>query len=170
MGVREKLNQHRRLSLIGAALVVALAGGLLYMQLADGSTSNGVPKKQYMTTDDGKTFFLADAELLPPCQINGKTAYLAYVFTNDGGKTKWVGFIERYSDAAKKKLAEMRKKRMEQKLSGPPSVVPELLNGSEVKKPGDANWVKRSDLAHINAILDVRCPNDPDRAADIVIP
>ncbi len=170
MGVREKLNDHRKLTMTAGGIFVAVAAALLYFQFADGNTMGGMPNKQYMTTDDGKTFFLADANLYPPCQIDGKTAYLAYVFTNDGGKTKWVGFIERYSDAAKVKIAEMRKKRSEQKSMAPPSIVPELLTGSEIKRPGDTNWVKRSDIAHVNAILDVRCPDNHDRSADPVIP
>ncbi len=57
----------------------------------------------YFTTDDSSpdaakaALFADSAKNLPPFQKDGKTAYLACVFTCDGGKTTWVGYLERYT-------------------------------------------------------------------------
>ncbi len=62
-----------------------------------------MPTKAYFTTDDSSpdaakaALFTDSADNLPPFQKDGKTAYLACVFTCDGGKTTWVGYLERFT-------------------------------------------------------------------------
>jgi len=51
----------------------------------------------YFTTDDGKSYFPLEATNKPPFMHEGKFAYRAHVFSTDGGKTGWVGYISKFS-------------------------------------------------------------------------
>jgi hypothetical protein len=52
----------------------------------------------------------------------------------------------------------------------PPSMNPEMLNGIEVKRPGETTWVRHSDLARAAEIMNVRCPDAQDKKAEMVLP
>src|SRR5689334_11283784 len=54
--------------------------------------------KAWFTTDDGKTWFADDDNRLFPFDKDGKKAYRCYVWTCDGGKTKFVSHLERVRD------------------------------------------------------------------------
>jgi hypothetical protein len=166
MGVREQLRDHPRVAAVVATLLVIAGGSLLYLQVAGGTVVSGPPRKLFVTVDDGKTFFVAPAEQLPPFQHEGKTALRAYVFTCGGAP--FVGYLERYSDRAKALMLEGWKAQRES--GAPPSMNPEMLNGIEVKRPGETTWVRHSELARAAAIMNVRCPNQQDKAAEMVLP
>jgi len=169
MGVREKLAANPRAAVAIAAAIVVFAVGIVYFESPAGDSGRaGAPRKMFLTIDDGKTFFVGAAEPLPPFQHEGKTAYRAYVFTCDGGKTTWVGYIERYSEQAKALIKEMRKNQAEH--GGPPSVPSALLEGIEVSRPGENQWVRQSDAALAHKVTAVYCPNAPDKDADMVLP
>jgi hypothetical protein len=53
---------------------------------------------------------------------------------------------------------------------GRPAMSPEMLDGIEIKRPGGKQWVKQSDIAQSAKVVDVRCPEDPERRADMVTP
>src|SRR5689334_20829185 len=109
MGIRESLNQKRGLAIGISVVAVVAAGALIYWQnRGPGVLDTKVEK--YWTTDDGKTFFADARDQLPPVQIDGKTAYRAYLYSADGGKNKFVGYLERYDDNAKQRFADIQKK------------------------------------------------------------
>jgi poly(3-hydroxybutyrate) depolymerase len=54
----------------------------------------------YFTTDDGKTFFTAEASNKPPFTHDGKLAYRAHLYSTDGGKTAWVAYLSKFSPAS----------------------------------------------------------------------
>jgi hypothetical protein len=49
----------------------------------------------YFTTDEGKTLVALDAATKSPTVHDGKPAYRAHVFTCDGGKTQFVGYLSK---------------------------------------------------------------------------
>jgi hypothetical protein len=122
----------------------------------------------FATVDDGQTVFETDMSNLPPFQQDGKTAYRVALFTADGGKTRFPGYLERYTPEAKKRIeaamAEMAKDpdpwKRPRGLVGPGDV--------EVKKPGAGNpWVK-NDSPEGMAVMNVKAPNGAE--IDIVMP
>jgi len=54
----------------------------------------------YFTIDDGKTWFPAPATTKAPFQHEGKSALRAHLYSTDGGKTFFVGFISKFSPIA----------------------------------------------------------------------
>ena len=168
MGVREKVSANPRTAIAIAATVVVIGLGIIYFRWPAAASGRGMPEKMFLSTDDGKTFFVAPAEPLPPFLRDGKTAYRAYVFTCDGGKTTWVGYLERYSEQAKALMKEMRKN---QATAGGPPVVPlGLLDGIEVSRPGEQQWVRQSDTARATKVTSIYCPNAPEKDAEMVLP
>jgi hypothetical protein len=168
MGVREKLAANPRAAIAIAAAVVIIGLGMIYFQGQASDSRRAAPRKMFLTVDDGKTFFVGAAEPLPPFQHEGKTAYRAYVFTCDGGKTTWVGYVERYSEQAKAIMKEMQKNQAER--GGRPSVPLGLLDGIEVSRPGENQWVRQSDAALAHKVTSVYCPNAPEKDADPIFP
>ena len=166
MGVREKLRDYPQAAALVATVLVIGGGWFLYLQVANSVPVIGPPRKLFVTVDEGKTFFPAPAEQLPPFQHEGKTALRAYIFTCSG--KSFVGYLERYSERAKVLMLESWK---EQRETGrPPSMNPEMLNGIEVKRPGDTTWIRHSDLARASEIMNVRCPDQQEKMADMVLP
>jgi hypothetical protein len=170
MGIRAMFQNRQGLAAaIGGALIVG-AASYLYLELGSSDASAAVPSKTFVTIDDGKTFTAAPGDSLGPFTLDGKTAYTAYVFTCNGGKTKFVGYMERYSDRAKAVVLEMRKQQQQSGGRARPSLRPEMLDGVEVKRPGEKDWIKHADVSRAGAVMDVRCPDAPDQRADLVLP
>jgi hypothetical protein len=104
----------------------------------------------WYTTDDGKTFFADDADRISPFEHNGKQAYRCYVWTCDGGKTKFVSHLERHKPSIwRARQAEGR-------------VRPEDLTMSpfDVKPPlsGEGGWMDFSSPGG-ERIRTPRCPS-----------
>ncbi len=166
--IREKLNQHP--GAVGGVVggLALLAVFVLWDQLSSEPdyTSGIVPN--YYTTDDQSpagalsALFEDDTGKLPPFDKGGKQAYRAYVFTTDGGKTKFVGYLERYTAEGKRLLEEARDGRSA-------GLLPDQLNnqlaktGIEVKRPGDRDWVLLSDKK-ADQVLAVKPPAGGDLA------
>jgi hypothetical protein len=166
MSLRETINSNRwaKISLSVVALIaVAIVIG---MQFRGPDSNLGDGKRMFISFDDGKTFVTDASEQLPPFTVDGKTAYKVNVFTC-GDKTRFVGYLERYTPAGKKMMAEQRQK--QQASHGMPTFNAALLEGIEIKRPGEKEWIKESDTARANKILDVICPKD-NTPAEPVIP
>jgi hypothetical protein len=97
--------------------------------------SSGMPKQGFFTTDDGKTFFEDSAAKIPPFDRDGKPAYGCYIFTDDNGQTKYVGWLYRYTDEGKQRL--------DQSHTSAGELGSSLFSCIEVKAPGtgDSGWV-----------------------------
>src|SRR4051812_28709047 len=103
MGIRETLNQNPRIALGVMIGVVAIAVGYVVMQvLASRKTFPSKSPEDYFTTDDGKTFFAASRDNLPPFDYQGKQAVHACVFECPGTGKRFVGFLERYTVEGRK--------------------------------------------------------------------
>jgi hypothetical protein len=114
--------------------------------------------REFFSDDDGKTFFVDDRAKLPPFDHNGKPAYRARVYTCDGGKTKFVGWLERYTPEAKK-IVEGQVKAGAGSTGGGPILL-EDQSGVQVKKAGtgEKGWVSNNDPANMR-VKEVNCPN-----------
>lgn len=107
--------------------------------------------RAYYTIDDGKTFF-EDSVHIPPYERYGSEAVGAMVFSCDGGATRFVGYLVRYSPEGKAQMESA----MKRGAFGPPC-------GQQVKRPGDANWLDASTTRpvtgpSVNEITHVQCP------------
>jgi hypothetical protein len=157
MGVREALNKHKGFAVAAAAVVVVAVGALAWRSTAVPNVTEAAAAVQaFYSADDGNSFFAAPADLIPPFEWEGKTACRAVVFTCDGGKTKFVGYLERYPLAAKKQLEAARQALKGGAKGAGPS--PMAASSVEVKKPGASNkWVSRSSRES-GAVLKVTSP------------
>src|ERR1700733_13119455 len=99
--------------------IILLALVLIIWQLVGGHSTavEGVvggsnPNQNFFTTDDGKTWFPDDNTNIPPYTKDGKPAYQVMLFSCDGGKTSFVGYLQRYSVAGKKEIEKHTSKGM----------------------------------------------------------
>jgi hypothetical protein len=147
MGIRERINDNRGVTIGVIAAVIVLAVGAVVMQVMAGRKAfkSGLPELYY-TVDDGKTFFAANSKNVPPFDYQGKTAVKAYVFRCPNGKL-FVGYVERYNEAAQKLI-----------LAGKGTIDTQVF-GRELKKPGDTKWVKSGDNAAVAKVTDIKCPD-----------
>jgi hypothetical protein len=110
-------------------------------------------EQAYYSTDDGATFF-AQTTQVPPFDVGGREADGAIVYSCDNGKTRFVGYLYRYTADGKPKAEEALKTHH----PGPPI-------GMEVKRPGVAgHWVPMMQMGGpptretAAAITNVKCP------------
>jgi hypothetical protein len=157
VGLRETLNENPGITTAATAIIIlgAVVFVVLSVMRGDGADAGTGGEKAYFSDDDGKSFFVDERTKVPPFDRNGKPAVRAQLFTCDGGKTKFVGWLERYTPEAKKRLENQI-----QQNGGKMPMVLEDEGGVEMKKPGtgEKGWVKRGDPA-VEQITDVRCPD-----------
>jgi hypothetical protein len=128
--------------LVLAAVGLVLLAALIRMVSGfGGSQSSPQTSLVFFTTDDTSAagalaaLFTDTRDRLPPFDKNGKTAFRAHVFTTDGGKTRWVGYLSKYSPEGLRQL----QMRGENAISTPSGM--QLANRElQVKKPGDKSW------------------------------
>jgi hypothetical protein len=138
MGIRESLNERPKAVAIAVGIaVVAVLAFILIDFGADGmggQSLGDVPKAWY-TDDDGKSWFADAADRTSPFDHNGKPAYRCYVWTVDGGKTKFVSHLERTKPSALKARQASGGK------PGPADLMMPFMD-LEVKRPltGDRGW------------------------------
>jgi hypothetical protein len=160
MSIREKLREKPAVSIafaIGATAVAWFFVGRGPIVGPQRASTNA-----YYTTDDGKTVFLDDLSRVPPFDHEGKPAYRVWMFTCDGGKTKFPGYLERYSPEAKKRLDAAVASASAQPTSADSHAHPAGVGPAdiEVRKPGEGNpWVSRANMAEAIKVTNVRCPN-----------
>jgi hypothetical protein len=168
MSLREKMNRNPRQTAMIAGGVAALCVGFLLWQTlgAGGGSSAERPVQAFYTADDGKTWFPADADQFSPITHEGKPAYRVHVFKcGDSGKP-FAGYLERLSDAMRKRADELKAKHANDPTS------PELdaiASAIEVKKPGDPKWV-RAGLAAANTVTAPKCPAGDSGTVTEVLP
>lgn len=145
MGIREQLNDNPQFVTCATVALIVFCLGYIGFQVYSEHNPPPPPNKAFYTTDDGVTFFADNAERITPFDKDGKQAVKAYVFTSDKGKTRFVGYLERYSDAARaeyKKQAEATHNQID------PIFLGNLASyGLEYKKPrtGPGGWVSMHD-------------------------
>jgi hypothetical protein len=109
----------------------------------------------YYTDDDGETWFVADNKAKPPFDHNGKEAVCVFLYSCDGGKTKYVSYLLKFDSSVSGNTRD----------DPEPSATPQIpvgAPGTLVKRKGDAKWVRYSDWI-VNRVDFVprSCPDSP---------
>jgi hypothetical protein len=164
MSVRESIDRYRKLVTVIAAVGIAFGAYLIFKSSA-GPASQTMIARSYYTIDDGATWFVDDAQKVPPFEHNGKTAVRLRMYSSADGKKLFPGYLERYTEEARRRIAAAQ--RGDREAAGMQtgrtliSLMEELLtSGTEVKKPGSGGtWVRRSDFQASAPVLDVRAPD-----------
>lgn len=176
MGIRETLNKNPGIAtgVTIAIIVLAIAFpkyGILWYIPPFSSVFDDTPgpiTHLYYTTDDGATWFEDKADKHAPFDKDGKQAVRVYLFSCDGKKTKFVGYLERLTPDAKAKAEALQKK-----IESDPAAMMEMesimQDGYEVKKKGDAKWVKRN-TPEGDAIIQPSCPDGKTDNLEVVLP
>ena len=170
MGIRSTINEKPAVGLILALAVVVAAIGLIFWstrteQVRTPQTSNVA----WFSDDDGQSWFADSRSKSPPFEHNGKQAYRAYVYTCDGGKTKFAAYLERFTAAGK---AALDRNRTAARQNEPPQAgVLEhvMMTEMEVKKPGPGEWIRVSD-PRATAIRTPTCPDGSRKNLQPVFP
>jgi hypothetical protein len=102
-----------------------------------------------------------------PLPEGRKTAYLACVFTCDGGKTTWVGYLERYTP---EKLHQIQNSTSASDQAQSMANMQSSMQGIQIKRPGDLNWTDCGDIGRSIRITDVRCPDGSHNNLTMVTP
>jgi hypothetical protein len=147
MALREFLSKNPKVVATAMILLLAACLGLIFSELKGGGKPPlpSMPDQAFYTTDDGVTLFADSLSKIPPIDHNGRPAVRAHVYSCDGGRHRWVQYLEKMSDK-EKTIADS----------------PEKARGHAfsplIKKPGDQKWVPQSDPAAL-AILVPKCPD-----------
>lgn len=132
-GLRSLLNGNPFVS--GGAVVVLVAIAVAVWMYTHPAVSHG---NFYYTDDDGKTYFTGPVRVTPYTS-GGKEVVEAHVFKC--GEKTFVGFLRRYPENVRAQVAAQLK--LEQ---------PGRLPPSEVKRPGDANWVMEGSIPGVGSL------------------
>lgn len=155
MGIRETLNKNPMIT-TGATIAIIILAILVIVWEILPARPPRAPTKSFYTDDDGASYFPDDINRVPPFDHNGKDAVRCYVFSCPG-KGKFVGYLEKYTkDMASKILAAKASSNMD--------ALDQLDtdSGREVKKPGDAKWIRvATHDAEAENITNVKCPDNP---------
>lgn len=137
MSVREIINNNSKI-VIGVMFVL-IVGAISFtvIQSQSGPSAPTVSDQAFYTIDDGKTWFVDNADMMPFAK-DGKPAYLAYVFRSEDGK-EFVGYIKRYNPNAEKALSNKDYPERDALLASPGIV--------QVKEPGSKGWMDISSMA-----------------------
>jgi hypothetical protein len=162
MAIRETLNKPIVGIIVAVAMVLVAVG--VYLAFRQHNTAEGTMLNY--TTDDGKTFFRAAAQGAP-FESGGKTAYQVALFKCGDG-APFVGYLIRYTDAARDQVTNAYRNRIQLPMSG-----------MEVRRPGDTDWVASSTIPTAPgpstagtgalAIKSVKCP-DGSSATQLLTP
>ena len=160
--------QQWKIAVAVVLLVAAVASFFLFRNVADRSADaakSGVDLAWY-SHDDGQSWFAEKKNRLNYATRDGKPAYRCWVYTCDGGKTKFAAYLERYAPEAQKQLEAM----IAGKRPADPAILEQIsANGIEVKKPGTGTWIS---LAEPRAaeLKDPACPGGGTDRPQLVPP
>ena len=153
-----------RMAAVAVCAVCLTVGGWIWFGRADasrGARRSAAPQMWY-TIDDGKTWFADVANKVVPYDHQGKQAHRCFVWTCDGGKTKFVSHLERLSATGRRAFV------------GKDRIDPlELVPGSEeVKQPltgDDGGWMPGTS-PQAQSLRIPQCPNGKGGTPEAVWP
>jgi hypothetical protein len=165
MGIREKIDQSHKVIRIAASAVILLSVVMIARQLFKSRFSAAAPIiKAFYSDDDGKSWFVEETTELPPIDHGGKVAVRVEVFRCNGGEP-FVGYLERYSDAAKARITAGAAK------NGNPAAPAIIDEPMEVKRPGEVKWVEANvSKPSYGEYLRIITPTGPDGQTGSVVP
>jgi hypothetical protein len=169
MGVIEALRQNKKVMIGGAIGFLVLASFSMAYQLW--------PRKHYSQTlayfsdDDGKSWFLDDADNVPPFDHDGKQAVRATIYSYDNGSKKFCGCLMQFGPKAHKAIeAAIAKGATADPPLSPQAIMfgQDFAGAQEIKKPdSDERWRSPSDPKAIDAL---RVQSPDGSPIDLVVP
>jgi hypothetical protein len=142
-----------------ASVAITLGAFIFIFRASMSGGRPGIPNEAYYSIDDGATFFADSNTLVPPFEYDGKQAVKAQVYSC--GQTKFVGYLIRYTPAAKSQL----------EAANGVGVGAIRAAGTEIKAAltGDQGWIN-SNARGANGIYAVRCPDGSSNVPDLALP
>lgn len=170
MGIRETLNRNQTLTTGITIAVILVALIIIVMQLTGGGAGGATvyTKAFFSTNEDGSNWFVDDINKVPPFDHNGKPAYRVHLYTCDKGKTQFVGYLQRYTDAGKKKAEALRAN--PQAARDPAEFDALEFTEVEVKAPKDSKWIRRNDAKAEALMSAVKCPDGSTNNLEYYLP
>jgi hypothetical protein len=170
MGIRQKIQDNVKLGVGMGAILVVVALGFIGMQL-QGSRTHLVdaPAQWFYTDDNGKTFFLEDANKIVPFDHNGKQAYRCDVFEGPDG-TRFVGLIYRHNSSGRMEMQDYIARKLYE--NDVDALIRQGIEGrgSDVKRAGadDRSWSRNDEQK--NEYLRSAMKTSSGQAAKMVYP
>lgn len=168
MGVRENIDRHRGLTTgITIIVIIAAAAFAVYNIMPERVSER---TKAFFTIDEGKTWFVDSIVKAPPFEYKGKTAYRVEIFSCDGGKTRFAGYLLRYTPEGKQQFeAAVATARKEGRTLE--SILTSVSKYAELRslEPGSP-WISVNDVNKASKIRNVRCPPGVQGIPDSVLP
>ena len=156
---RGLIERHRTAAVVLSLLALLGAGTYMTWYYWPGPDTSS-PTHAWYTCDDGKTRFEDSAERVPPFEHEGRQAVRLHLFSCDGGKTTFVGYLQKLPEEAFKKYRDRG--------IDPATVDDDVLaieSGWLMKRPGDAEWItSKGAEPNYTALITVHCPDG--RAGD----
>jgi hypothetical protein len=147
MGARQLINERPGLSAVVGGILCLASASLILLAQRDGSVRP--PRQLFFTTDNGQTFFTDDATRLAPFTHDGREAVQANMFTCDGGRTRFVAYLQKYSEVYKKAVNNHSH-----------NVSPDVMKkGMLVKRIDDKNWIPLNSPAARKMMQEIKCPD-----------
>lgn len=137
--LRKKINEHPALA--GSVVALLAIAAIVWSVGSSSRTPSQERPTLFYSVDDGATHFRDDALRVAPFQHEGREAVRALLFTADGGKTTFVGYLEKFSDEAAARLREAGddvRARLDLLSTLPPE-------STLLKKPGAGEWIPATD-------------------------
>jgi hypothetical protein len=160
VSVREAINKNPGI-VTGVTVGVIVIVLVLIFWPQRGPKSARTPPKAYYTVDDGQTTFEDDLDKVTPFDHDGGKAVRAHVFSCNGGRTRFVGFLEKMADKAGTPAGggtdAGRARRIAALLVKPP------------KNP-NAKWVAQSSPEGSAITSGIQCPEKSDALPNEVLP
>jgi hypothetical protein len=151
------------LAIAGATLAIVTSVLLGLHNSAGKQTAASKGAMAWYTVDDGKTWFADALGRLTPFDHDGRPACRCYLYCCDGGATKFVGYLERYTPESKQKLEDL----INANKAPEPDAIEELMKyGVEVAQPGSRTWIKAIDPR----AQSIRMPKCPDGSRKQPVP
>jgi hypothetical protein len=152
-------------------VLLLIAAGASLLMFRGGSDRTAAPTPggvdlAWYSHDDGQSWFAEKRNRLNYVTRDGRPAYRCWVYTCDGGKTKFAAYLERYAPEAQKQLQAI----IDGKRRADPAILEQIsANGIEVKKPGAGTWISTAD-PRAAELKDPACPKGGSDRPQLVPP
>ncbi len=128
------MQRRKKWTSILSVAVILVAGAVTAWEIQ--ANRRSTRNLAFFTTDDGKTWFLDDADSIPPFDYGGKEAVRCYVYET-AKRTKFAGYLLKFTPKAKAAMLAATPEGRE-RLRGDASA-------AMLKRPGQTAWISGQD-------------------------
>lgn len=161
-GLRDRLDRNKPVVLAVVAVMMATGLFLICRTLLFSAVPDVTVGMNFYSDDDGKTWFPASDDHIPPFDHNGKPAYEAEVYRTEDGRA-FVAYMTSWQpeDKAAIEAAAPKDRR---------NVEASLATKQLAKKPGQQSWVSPQKTKEYQAIISPVGPDGPGKNVLYVSP